>query len=87
MEKLLVGDYFYNIKCELFYDRLTYRNRVRPLPNQGVPTDLFVECLKSIRKQYPIGTIFIAKSLKVCNKEGIGFYFRAENQIITPITE
>lgn len=87
MTNLIVGNYYYDIKCELFYDRLTYRNRVRPLPNQEVPQSLFIECLKSIRQQHKVGTIFIAKSVKVCHKQGMGFYLRAENQIITPITE
>lgn len=82
---LIEGTYLYNIKCVLVYDKLTYRNRVRPLPNQNLPTSLFIECSKSIRDQYPVGTIFIAKSVKVCSKDGQVFYLRAKNQIITPL--
>lgn len=85
MHDLIEGTFFYNVKCELIYDQLTYRKRVRPLPDQGLPVTLFIECLKSIREQYPINTIFIAKSVKVCNKEGLGYYLRAEKQLITPI--
>jgi hypothetical protein len=32
--------------------------RVRPLSGQGVSTALRVECSKSMREQYPIGTLF-----------------------------
>jgi|688.fasta_scaffold745091_2 hypothetical protein len=84
---LIEGTYLDNIKCVLVYDKLTYRNRVRPLPNQDLPTSLFIECSKSIREKYPVGTIFIAKSVKVCCKETGVFYLRAEKQIITPLIE
>ncbi len=32
--------------------------RVRPLAGQGFSTELRVECSKSMRAQYPVGTLF-----------------------------
>jgi hypothetical protein len=32
--------------------------RVRPLAGQGLDTGLRVECSKSMRQQYPVGTLF-----------------------------
>ena len=33
--------------------------RVRPLPGQGLPTDLRVSCSKAFRQQFPIGQLFL----------------------------
>lgn len=42
--------------------------RVKPLPNQGVTTDLRVECSREVRYQYPVGTVFALKA-KVIHRE------------------
>lgn len=36
--------------------------RVRPLEGQGLSTDLRVECPRSIRSKYPVGTKFKMKA-------------------------
>ncbi|SHH13438.1 hypothetical protein SAMN04488109_2815 [Chryseolinea serpens] len=40
--ELIVGNYVSNVKCENFKDSETGRIRVRPLPDQGLPTDLVI---------------------------------------------
>ena len=32
--------------------------RVRPLPNQGLSTDISVECSKQMRNAFPVGQLF-----------------------------
>lgn len=43
--------------------------RVRPLPNQGVPTSLRVECDRHLRFAHPVGTVF-AMQAKIIDHEG-----------------
>lgn len=33
--------------------------RVRPLPGQGISTDTRVECSKQVRRQHPVGQMFL----------------------------
>lgn len=47
---LIVGNYIKNIKCESFLDVETNRIRIRPLNDQGIPTDLVIECLREYTK-------------------------------------
>lgn len=72
------------MKCESFLDPSTGRVRIRPLPEQGLPTDLVVESLKIFRdtNKYPLGSIFTAKRIKICQKEIGRIYLRAENQML-----
>lgn len=86
---LTIGNYIENIKCESFKDLETNRIRIRPLPNQGLPTNLFIESLKAFRDEskYPLGSIFIAKRVKVCQKEVGRKYLRADKQILEPYTD
>ena len=35
-----------------------YEIGIRPLPGQGFPVDLYVECANQMRSDYPEGTIF-----------------------------
>lgn len=79
---LILGDYHQNIKCESFIDPETNRVRVRPLNHQGLPTNMVIECSRAIRTEHPVGTIFIAETLKVCQKPGGRIYLRAKNQDI-----
>lgn len=46
---------------------------IRPLPDQGVPTTLHVECSKapSDPDQFPLGTRFLLKA-KLTDREGAG---------------
>jgi len=85
--QLIVGQYFTNIKCESFLDKQTNRIRVRPLENQQVPSTVFIECLKKIREENKVGTLFIAENVKVCKKTDGRIYLRAKDQIIQKITE
>lgn len=52
--------------------------RVRPLPGQGVPTSLRVECNRKMRELYPVGTIFKIKA-KLIDKEGSDFIYSHYN--------
>lgn len=82
---LVVGNYIKKVKCESCYDSDTNRIRIRPLENQGLPTDVFVECLRDYRNTnlYPLGTIFIAEDLKICQKPIGRIYLRAKDQLLT----
>lgn len=81
-DKLIIGDYYYNILCESFIDPETHRIRVRPLPDQDVPTHLVIECSRKTREENPVGTVFSAESVKVCVKERGRIYLRAKGQKI-----
>ena len=43
--------------------------RVRPLPGQGYPAGMHVECSKSMRHNHPVGTRFLIQA-KEKTKEG-----------------
>ena len=81
---LTIGNYIENIKCESFLDPETGRVRIRPLPNQGIPTDLMIESSKVFRdtSKFTLGTQFYATKVKVCKKEVGRIYLRAENQML-----
>jgi len=48
--------------------------RVRPLPGQGVDPKLKVECSRSMRGQYPVGSLFRLK-VKLADREGTQFLY------------
>lgn len=48
--------------------------RVRPLPGQGVDPDLKVECSRSMRRQYPAGSLF-RLSVKLSDRHGTPFLY------------
>ena len=79
---MIVGEYIDNILCESFKDQDTGRIRVRPLPGQGVPIELVVECSKKERNSHPIGTVFKTECVKVCQKPDGRTYLRAKDQMI-----
>ena len=82
---LIIGNYYDNIKCELFLDPKTNRKRVRPLPNQGFPTNLFIECSHTIRKAHKIGTKFTTENILVTKKPNGRIHLRAKDQMIYKI--
>tara|TARA_R110002167_G_scaffold26873_1_gene92108 strand:- start:403 stop:663 length:261 start_codon:yes stop_codon:yes gene_type:complete len=84
-EKLVIGDVFENIKCESFKDSETGRIRVRPLPGQGLPTKIVIECSSSERKAHAVGTKFRTENVKVCKKSDGRIYLRAKDQMIYKI--
>ena len=43
--------------------------RVKPLPGQGLPDDMRVECSRAMRSAHVVGTIFEINA-KLTNKEG-----------------
>ncbi|MBC3847726.1 hypothetical protein H8K90_15115 [Winogradskyella echinorum] len=79
---LIIGNYYDNIKCESFKDPETGRIRVRPLPNQGLPTKIVIECKEKTRNAHPIGTKFRTENVKVCQKTTGRIYLRAKDQMI-----
>lgn len=89
IEDLIIGDTFENIKCESFKNKAKYnRINVRPLPNQGLPTNINIECFKHLRKSE--GTIHLTKKLTVCQKTRNGKpcgpkYLLSESQQLYPI--
>lgn len=83
--KLIVGNYYGNIKCESFKDNETGRIRVRPLDGQNLPINLVIECSKSERESNPVGTKFITENVKVCQKPDGRIYLRAKDQFIKKI--
>ncbi|MFM0239883.1 MULTISPECIES: hypothetical protein [Paraburkholderia] len=48
--------------------------RVRPLPGQGFDTNLKVECSRSMRQQYPAGSLF-RLVVKMIEREGTKFLY------------
>ena len=44
---------------------------IRPCPDQGLPTELHVECSKSLTRDYPVGTVFRLRA-KLTDREGGG---------------
>ena len=80
--ELIIGEFYDNVKCESFKDPETGRIRVRPLPNQGLPTKIVIECRKSIREEHKMGTQFRAENVKVCKKTDGRVYLRAKDQMI-----
>lgn len=83
--ELIIGNYIENVKCESFKDPETGRIRVRPLSDQGIPVKYLIECSKDERERYPLGTKFITKDVKVCQKPDGRIYLRARDQMITKI--
>ena len=83
--ELIVGSYIDNVKCENFKDPETGRVRVRPLPDQGLATNLVIECSRVEREKHPLGTQFITSDVKVCMKPDGRRYLRARDQIITKL--
>lgn len=83
--KLIIGNYINKVKCESFIDPETARIRVRPLPDQGLSTDLVIECSKFERERHPVGTKFVTADVKVCTKPDGRIYLRARDQVIHKI--
>ena len=79
---LVIGHYFTNLICESFLDPETNRIRVRPLPDQGVPANVVIECSRSEREAHPLGTVFYCEDAKVCQKPDGRIYLRAKDQMI-----
>lgn len=46
---------------------------IRPVPGQGLPTTLHVECSKKLSRNYPVGTKFRIHA-KLTDREGSGEY-------------
>lgn len=76
-----IGNTFQNVHCESFLESRTNRVRVRTIGTINIPEGILVECLKSIREQYPIGTRFYAQEMKVCKKPDGRIYLRVEDHI------
>jgi len=83
--ELIIGNYIDEVLCESFIDPETNRIRVRPLPNQGLPVTLVIECSRKERERHPVGTVFRTDDVKVCEKEVGRIYLRAKDQMIYKI--
>jgi len=46
----------------------------RPLPGQGLDTDLKIECSESMRRSHPIGTKFLIQA-KLTDRQGTEFLY------------
>lgn len=55
IDLLIIDNYIINVKCENFYDSASSKIRVRPLPGQGLPTSLMIECCRKERTSHPLG--------------------------------
>lgn len=84
-EKLILGDYYENIKCESFVDPETRRIRIRPLEGQGLSTKLVISCYMKLRKAYPIGTKFKTDNVLVCKQSDGRIYLYAKDKMIYKI--
>jgi hypothetical protein len=73
---------YQNVKCQSFIDPETGRLRVRTRGNSFLEDGIMVECSKTTREQYPVGTWFYAEEMKVCIKPNGRVYCRAKNQEI-----
>lgn len=77
-----IGNYYNDIICESFYDKNTYKIRIRTIPCEVLPSSLMVESLKMFRERYPVGTKFNTTRVKICIKPGNRIYARAEDQML-----
>lgn len=62
----------------------TYRNygepsskriRARPLPGQGYPTTMHVECSARMRESHPVGTVFVVQAQEKDKDGGTPFLY------------
>ena len=61
---------YVNVVVETYYDTDPSRSiRVRPIPGQHFPPTINVECSRSMRMQYRVGTRFRIQA-KLTDKEG-----------------
>lgn len=67
-EIMKLGNYYENVNCESFIDKETGRARIRTIPCEAIPKPILVESLKKFRADYPIGTKFTTKNVKICKK-------------------
>jgi hypothetical protein len=70
-----------NLDCESFLDPETGRVRVRPLKDHHLH-NMVIECSRSIRNQFPVGTKFYCVEAKICKKPDGREYLRAKDQMI-----
>lgn len=59
--------------------------RVRPAKGQFYSPTLAVECSRSLRTQYPVGTKFLMQ-VKLCNKEGTEFLYSHHSWPVTVVS-
>ena len=69
------------LSCESFLDTETGRIRVRPTIDHELH-HMVIECSRSIRNQYPVGTKFYCEEAKICKKPDGREYLRAKDQMI-----
>jgi hypothetical protein len=77
---VLPGEPFFELLVET-YDSGQHSGRhgplhVRPVEGQDVDTSLVVECSKSMRTDYPLGTMFLVTA-KYSDRMGGGQYLKA----------
>jgi hypothetical protein len=48
---------------------------IRPIEGQGYPTDLHVECSKSLSRDYPVGTRFRIRAKRTDREGGTPFLY------------
>lgn len=60
--------------------------RARPLPGQGLSTEIRVECSSKMRKNYPIGTIFIVQAQLIDKEGGAPFLYTHYNWPYTVVS-
>jgi len=53
--------------------------RVRPLTGQGLPKDMRVECSQDMRKNHPVGTIFLIEATLKSKEGGKPFLYSSYN--------
>ena len=66
---------YIKLKVETYLDPLLKRPRVRPLPDQGYETNIAVECPRSMRKNYPLGTKFIITAKLTDREDGSDYFY------------
>lgn len=81
-----VGNIYHEILCESYRENKG-RIRVRTIPCSALPVSMYVECCKTTRERYPVGTKFITTYVKICRKPVGCLYARAEGQRIYPLSE
>ena len=74
-----IGQEFRGVLAELCIDPVRKRRRVRSIPGQVFPANLFIECSMAVRRRHPVGTIFKV-NLVVPQKEGGGIYAHAKSK-------
>ena len=78
----MVDNYYRNVVVETYRaigEASRHEIRVRPLPGQGYPADMHVECSRPMRERHPVGTKFKIQATLKSKEDGPEFLYSHYN--------